>query len=83
MGTVVDILNPSGEIVVDGEQWTAMTEGDDLPEGSSVVVTGVYAGKVLKVVEPENATQQRARSVWRDRLAHVSLAHIIGKRRNH
>ena len=83
VGTVVDILNPSGEIVVDGEQWTAMTEGDDLPEGSSVVVTGVYAGKVLKVVEPENATQQRARSVWRDRLAHVSLAHIIGKRRNH
>ncbi len=83
VGTVVDILNPSGEIVVDGEQWTAMTEGDDLPEGSSVLVTGVYAGSVLKVVEPDNATQRLARSAWRDRLAQVSLAHIIGKRRNH
>ncbi len=82
-GTVVDILNPSGEIVVNGEQWTAMTEGDDLPEGASVVVTGVYAGGVLKVVEPDNATQQLARGVWRDRLAHVSLAHMIRKRRNH
>ena len=82
-GTVVDILNPSGEIVVNGEQWTAMTEGDDLPERASVVVTGVYAGGVLKVVEPDNATQHLARGVWRDRLAHVSLAHMIRKRRNH
>ena len=30
-GTVVDILNPSGEIIVDGQQWTAMTEGGTLP----------------------------------------------------
>ena len=83
VGAVVDILNPSGEIVVNGEQWTAMTEGGDLLEGASVTVTGVYAGGVLKVVEADTATQQRARSAWRDRLAHVSLAHIIGKRRNH
>lgn len=81
-GTVVDILNPSGNIVVNGEQWTAMTEGDDLSRGSSVVVTGVYAGGVLKVVEPRDAPSHLARSTWRDRLARLSLAHLIHKRRD-
>ena len=80
-GTVVDILNPSGEIVVNGEQWTAITEGGDLPAGSSVVVTGVYAGGVLKVVAPDAAPS--GRRSWRDRLSRVSLAHLIRQRRAH
>ena len=75
-GTVVDILNPNGEIFVNGEQWTAMTEGGDLPAGSSVVVTGVYAGGVLKVVEADAAPAALGRRSWRDRLSHVSLAHL-------
>ena len=82
-GTVVDILNPSGEILIDNEQFTAMTEGDDIGEGSSVVVTGIYAGGVLKVVEPDDAPAELTRSSWRDRLARYSLAHLIGTRRVH
>ena len=62
-GTVVDILNPSGEILIDDEQFTAMTEGDDIGAGGSVVVTGVYAGGVLKVVEPEHAPSELRRSL--------------------
>lgn len=82
-GTVVDILNPSGEILIDDEQFTAMTEGDDIDEGESVVVTGVYAGGVLKVVEPEDAPSELTHHSWRDRLRRLSLAHLIGKRRVH
>ena len=80
--TVVSILNPSGEILVDGEQFTAMTEGEDIGEGSPVVVTGVYAGGVLKVVAPEHAPAELMRHSWRDRLARLSLAHLIRKRRD-
>lgn len=85
-GTVVDILNPGGEIIVNGEQWTAMTEGDDVPTGSSVIVTGVYAGGVLKVVEPGDATSAITRRTvsqraWRDRAARVSLSHLIKQRK--
>ena len=82
-GTVVDILDPSGEIVVDGEQFTAMTEGENIGEGESVVVTGVYAGGVLKVVEPDDAPSDLTRRSWRDRMTRFSLAHLIrqGKER--
>ena len=81
-GTVVDILNPSGEIVVDGEQFTAMTEGDNISEGESVIVTGVYAGGVLKVSEPDDAPSELTRRSWRDRMARLSLAHLIWQRRD-
>ncbi len=80
--TVVDILNPSGEIVIDGEQFTAMTEGEDIAEGSSVVVTGVYAGGVLKVIEPHLAPTDAPGSTWQDRAARLSLAHLIQQRRD-
>lgn len=82
-GTVVDILNPSGEIVVDGEQWTAMTEGDDIAGGASVVVTGVYAGGVLKVVRPEDMPSSPVVQAWRDRLARFSLTRLIRQRKEH
>lgn len=80
-GTVVDILNPSGEILVDGEQFTAMTEGDNIGAGEPVVVTGVYAGGVLKVVDPEDAPSELVGRSWRDRLTRFSLAHLIRQRR--
>ena len=82
-GTVLDILNPSGEIVVDGEQWTAMTEGDDITSGASVVVTGVYAGGVLKVVRPEDVPPPAIVRTWRDRLARLSLASLLRQRKEH
>ncbi len=82
-GTVVDILNPSGEILVGGEQFTAMTEGEDIGAGESIVVTGVYAGGVLKVVEPGQASAELTSRSWRDRIARYSLAHIIRQRREH
>ncbi len=82
-GTVVDILNPSGEILIDSEQFTAMTEGEDIGKGSSVVVTGVYAGGVLKVVDSGDAPMELRRRSWRDRLARLSLAHLIRQRRDH
>lgn len=82
-GTVVDILNPSGEILIDDEQFTAMTEGDDIGEGSSVIVTGVYAGGVLKVVEPAEAPSEFTRHSWRDRATRFSLAHLIRQGRKH
>ena len=80
-GTVVDILDPSGEILIDDQQFTAMTEGDDIGAGSSVIVTGVYAGGVLKVVEPEDAPSELRRHSWRDRATRFSLAHLITQRR--
>jgi len=80
-GTVVDILNPSGEILVGDEQFTAMTEGEDIGAGKSIVVTGVYAGGVLKVVEPGEAPSELTSRSWRDRVARYSLAHIIRQRR--
>ena len=80
-GTVVDILNPTGEILIDDEQFTAMTEGDDIGEGASVTVTGIYAGGVLKVVDSNNAPSELTRHSWQDRLAQVSLAHVIRQRR--
>ena len=82
-GTVVDILNPSGEILVGGEQFTAMTEGEDIGAGESVVVTGVYAGGVLKVVEPRQAPSELASRSWRDRVARFSLAYMIRQRREY
>ena len=82
-GTVVDILNPSGEILIGSEQFTAMTEGEDIGEGSSVVVTGVYAGGVLKVVGSDDAPVELTHRSWRGRLARFSLAHLIGQRRDH
>lgn len=82
-GTVVDILNPSGEILVGDEQFTAMTEGEDIGAGESVVVTGVYAGGVLKVVEPGQASAELTSRSWRDRLARYSLAHLIRQGREH
>ena len=80
-GTVVDILNPSGEILVGGEHWTAMTEGNDVPVGAAVVVTGVYAGGVLKVVRPEDVPAPPIPHRWRSRLARLSLAYLIRQRR--
>ena len=80
-GTVVDILNPSGEIVVNGEQWTAMTEGEDIASGAPVVVTGVYAGDVLKVVRPEDVPAPPIPDRWRSRLGRLSLAYLIRQRR--
>ena len=79
-GTVVDILNPSGEVDVDGERFPAMTEGQDIGAGTSVIVTGVYAGGVLKVVEPADAPSTLARRSWRDGVARFSLAHVIKQR---
>lgn len=81
-GTVVDILNPSGEILIDDKAFTAMTEGDDIGEGSSVIVSGVYAGGVLKVVEPDDAPAALTRRSWRDRISRYSLAHLIRQRRD-
>ncbi len=81
-GMVVDILNPSGEILVGDEQWTAMTEGGDIPVGSAVVVTGVYAGDVLKVVRPEDVPPPPVARRWRDRLARLSLASLLRTRRD-
>jgi len=78
---LVDILNPSGEILVGDEQFTAMTEGEDIGAGKSIVVTGVYAGGVLKVVEPGEAPSELTSRSWRDRVARYSLAHIIRQRR--
>ena len=80
-GMVVDILNPSGEILIDDEQFTAMTEGADIEEGEPIVVTGVYAGGVLKVVEPDDAPSELTERSWRDRMARFSLAHMIMQRR--
>ena len=82
-GAVVDILNPSGEILVGDERWTAMTEGDDVPVGASVVVTGVYAGGVLKVVRPEDVPAPPTPHRWRSRLGRLSLAYLIRQRREH
>ena len=79
-GTVVDILNPSGEVQIDGEPFTAMTEGEDIAEGESVVVTGVYAGGVLKVVPPQDAVIMLGRRTWRDQLARFSLANLIRRK---
>ncbi len=80
-GTVVDILNPSGEVLIGDEQFTAMTDGDDIGEGSSVIVTGIYAGGVLKVVAPNDAPAELQRGSWRDRMTRLSLAHVIKQRR--
>lgn len=79
-GTVVDILDPSGEILIDDARYTAMTEGEDIGEGASVVVTGVYAGGVLKVVEPSNAPTGITQDTWRDRLQRFSLAYMLNQR---
>lgn len=79
-GTVVDILDPSGEILIEDARYTAMTEGDDISEGASVIVTGVYAGGVLKVVEPDDAPTVLIRDTWRDRLHRWSLANILRQR---
>ena len=81
-GTVLDILNPSGEILIDSEQFTAMTEGEDIGEGSSVVVTGVYAGGVLKVVGSDDAPVELTRRSWRGRLARFALARLITQRKD-
>ena len=81
-GTVVDILNPSGEIRIDDEQFTAMTESGDIGEGLPVIVTGVYAGGVLKVVRPDDAPSELTPRSWRDRLTRFSLAHMIAQRRD-
>lgn len=81
-GTVVDILNPSGEIMIADERYTAMTEGEDIADGVPVVVTGVYAGGVLKVVEAQNAPADLTREGWRERMARFSLAHLIQQRRD-
>lgn len=80
-GTVVDILNPSGEILVEGERYTAMTEGEDIAEGATVLVSGVYAGGVLKVVQSQDAPTTLTGSSWRRQAARYSLAHLIRKQR--
>ena len=82
-GTVVDILNPSGAIVVAGERYIATTAGRDIAAGSTVVVTGVYAGGVLTVVEPSDASAELRRRPWRDRMANLSLAHLLQQRRRY
>ena len=79
-GMVVDILNPNGEVDVAGERFPAMTEGEDIAQGTSVIVTGVYAGGVLKVVEPHDAPSELTRRSWRDGLVRFSLAHLIRQR---
>jgi hypothetical protein len=60
-----------------------MTEGNDVPVGTAVVVTGVYAGGVLKVVRPEDVPAPPIPQRWRSRLGRLSLAYLIGQRKEH
>ncbi len=80
-GAVVTMLDPSGDVAIDGGVWTAMTEGDDIEAGAAVFVTGVYAGGVLKVVRPEDADQSVIERTWRDRVSRWSLASLLGRRK--
>lgn len=46
-GTVMTILRPAGTIVVDGERYDAVSDGDFIDEGSKVTVLEVHGNRVV------------------------------------
>ncbi len=80
-GAVVDILNPSGYITIGDERLVAMTDGRDIPFGEPVVVIGVYAGGIAKVVRADEVPVAASESEWRERADRWSLARLLRRPR--
>jgi membrane-bound serine protease (ClpP class) len=55
VGIVRQALNPEGIVFVDGELWKATVDGEAIPAGQSVVVTG-FQGLRLRVQRNDEAT---------------------------
>jgi membrane-bound serine protease (ClpP class) len=66
VGTVTADLDPSGQVMLAGTEWTATTDtGDLIPEGAEVRVVGDYVGGILKVVRRGEIDKSERVSGWR------------------